>query len=77
MVRKLGLQYPGAIYHVMNRGDPSEDIFVDHDGRRLLLQTRSEACQKSGHEIQTRCWMRNHFHLVIETPCANLAGGMK
>src|SRR5947199_9951401 len=77
MARKLRLQYPGAIYHVMNRGDRRDAIFADDDDRRLLLQTLGEACQKTDWEIHAWCWMSNHFHLVIETPRANLADGMK
>ena len=41
MARKLRVQYPGAIYHVMNRGDRREAIFVDNDDRRLFLVTGS------------------------------------
>ena len=58
MARKLRIQYPGAIYHVMNRGDlPSSDygkasrreaIFADDEDRERLLETLTEACAKTG-----------------------------
>jgi REP element-mobilizing transposase RayT len=77
MARKLRVQYPGAIYHVMNRGDRREPIFKDDRDRKLFLQTLDEACEKTGWHIQAWCLMPNHFHMVIETPQANLVAGMK
>jgi hypothetical protein len=47
MARKLRVQYPGAIYHVMNRGDRREAIFNDDNDRRLFLSTLGEACEKT------------------------------
>jgi len=48
MARTLRIQYPGAIYHVMNRGDRREAIFEDDEGRERLRQTLTEACEKTG-----------------------------
>jgi REP element-mobilizing transposase RayT len=70
------VQYPGAIYHVMSRGDRREDIFLDDVDRQDFLKTLAETCQKSGFEVHAYCLMRNHFHLVVETPEANLVAGM-
>ncbi len=75
--RKLRIQYEGAIYHVMNRGDRREDIFHDDSDRQLFLRTLGEACARTGWQIHAYCLMRNHFHLIIETPRANLVAGMK
>src|SRR5437867_3284516 len=77
MPRPLRIEYPGAIYHVMNRGDHREDIFRDDHDRQRFLSTLGEACQKTEWQVHTWCLMRNHFHLVIETPLANLVTGMK
>ena len=47
MARKLRIQYPGAIYHVMNRGDRREAISCyDHESE-TLHQTLAEACAKT------------------------------
>src|SRR5215204_1370758 len=67
MARKPRLQYEGAIYHVMNRGDRREDIFHDDDVRQLFLKTLGGACDKTGWQVHAYCMMRNHFHLVAET----------
>jgi REP element-mobilizing transposase RayT len=77
MARKLRIQYPGAIYHVMNRRDRREAIFADDADRERWLQTLTEACEKTGWEVHAYCVMRNPFHLVIETPQHNLVAGMK
>ncbi len=77
VARKLRVQYPGAIYHVMSRGDHREDIFRDDEDRRRFLDTLSEACGKTGWQVMALCLMPNHFHLVVETPQANLVAGMK
>jgi putative transposase len=77
MARKLRVQYPGAIYHVMNRGDRREPIFKDDQDRQCFLETLGEAGAKTGWQVHAYCLMLNHFHLVIETPNANLVAGMK
>jgi putative transposase len=77
MPRKLRLEYPGAIYHLMNRGDRREDIFADDDDRKTFVATLAEACQKTAWQVHAFCLMRNHFHLVVETPQANLSAGMR
>lgn len=77
MPRQLRLEYPGAIYHVMNRGDRREAIFRDDADRQRFLSTLSEACGKTEWQIHAYCLMSNHFHLVIETPAPNLVVGMK
>ena len=77
MARKLRLEYEGAIYYVMNRGDRRENIFQDDRDRELFLETLGQAAQKTGWQIHAYCLMSNHFHLVLETPNANLVAGMK
>ena len=47
MPRKLRVEYPGAIYHVMNRGDHRENIVRDHEDRGCFLSTLGEACRKT------------------------------
>jgi REP element-mobilizing transposase RayT len=77
MPRKLRIEYPGAIYHVMSRGDGKGDIFLDDVDRQDFLKTLAEACLKTGFQVHAYCLMRNHFHLVVETPNANLVAGMR
>ena len=76
MPRKLRLEYAGAIYHVMNRGDRREPIFLCDEDRELFVRTLGEACGKAVWQVHAFCLMDNHFHLVVETPRANLVTGM-
>ena len=71
MPRKLRVQYPGAIYHLLNRGDRREQIFADDHDRHRFLKTLAEACEKTGWQVHAYCLMSNHFHLVVETPQPN------
>ena len=77
MARKIRIEYAGAIYHVMNRGDRREPIFKDDTDRQRFVETLGEASQKTDWEVQAYCLMGNHFHLVVETPKPNLVSGMK
>lgn len=71
------MEYEGAIYHLMNRGDRREPIVQDDQDREFFLTTLGECCVKTDWEVHAYCLMSNHFHLVIETPKANLVAGMK
>src|SRR6266545_2191078 len=77
MPRKLRVEYELAIYHLMNRGDRREAVFLDEPDRQLFLETLAEACQKTGWQVHAFCLMNNHFHLIVETPRANLVAGMR
>lgn len=77
MARKLRIEYPDAIYHVMSRGNRREVTFLDNQDRYSFLETLSAACQKTAWQIHAYCLMPNHFHLIIETPSPNLVAGMK
>ena len=76
MPRKLRVEYPGAMYHVMSRGDRCENIYLDDVDRQDFCKTLAEACQKAGWQVHAYCLMRNHYHVVLETPNANLVAGM-
>ena len=71
------MEYEGAIYHIMNRGDRREPIFRDDADRKRFLETLGETCVKTDWQVHALCLMGNHFHLVVETPQGNLVAGMK
>ena len=62
MARKLRVEYEGAIYHVMNRGDRREPIFREDSDRELFLQTMGEACAKTD-KLRTYRWSSCGEHL--------------
>ncbi|HZR16968.1 MAG TPA: transposase [Verrucomicrobiae bacterium] len=76
MPRQVRIQYPGAIYHVMSRGNRRQEIYLNDVDRQDFLKTLAEACQTTGWGIHAFCLMSNHYHLLLETPNANLMPGM-
>jgi REP element-mobilizing transposase RayT len=77
MARQIRIQYEGAVYHLMNRGDHGEDIFQDDRDRLAFLKTLGETCRQAAWKVHAYCLMRNHFHFVVETPQPTLVAGMK
>ena len=77
MARGLRIQYPGAVYHVMSRGNQGREIFRDDEDRQLFLKTLDEACSKTGWAVHAYVLMGNHYHALLETSEANLVDGMK
>ena len=76
MPRQVRIQFPGAVYHVLARGDRREDVFLDDGDRNGFLQVLKEACARTGWICHAYVLMSNHYHLVIETPEPNLVAGM-
>ncbi len=58
MPRTLRLEYPGAMYHVMSRGDQRDNIFLDDVDRHDFIRTLAGACQKTGWQVHAFCLMR-------------------
>ena len=77
MARKPRLEYAGAIYHVMNRGNRRQAVFKTEGDRRLFLSTLGEVCERTGWNIHAYVLMGNHYHLLVETPEPNLTIGMQ
>lgn len=77
MSRKGRLVFPGAIYHVINRGNYRRDLFELEETREAFEQCLFAACKKSAWLLHAFVVMRNHFHLALETPEGNLVAGMQ
>ncbi len=77
MARPLRLELSGGIYHVTSRGDGREDIFFSDADRLGWLEVFGEVCERFNWICHAWCQMTNHYHLLIETPEANLAKGMR
>jgi len=77
MARKPRIEYEGAAYHVMSRGNRGADIFVDERDRQIFLDTLDEVCGRMAWEIHSFVLMSNHYHSLLVTPRANLVEGMK
>ena len=77
MARKIRIEYPGAYYHVINRGNYRNWIFESEGARVSFLNCLKEACLAKGWRLHSWVLMSNHYHLCIETPNPNLVEGMK
>ena len=77
MPRAPRMEFPGAIYHVMARGNRREPIVFGDDDRELFVGTFGEACEMTGWEVFAWVLMENHYHAVFRTPTANLVEGMR
>ena len=77
MARPLRIQYPGAVYHVTSRGNAGQPIFKDDRDREEFLVTLRRVTDRYRWRCHGYCLMRNHYHLVIETPEGNLVLGMR
>ena len=77
MPRKLRLEFPGACYHVINRGNYRADIFKSAGARAAFEVCLFEACRKHDWVLRAYVLMSNHYHLALETPQGNLVVGMQ
>ena len=77
MPRQVRVEYPGAFYHVMARGDRGESIFIDDKDREQILRSLGQVCAKTGWRIHAWVLMSNHYHWLVETPQPNLVAGMR
>ncbi len=77
MARPLRIQFPGALYHVTSRGDRQENIFLSNHDRDVWLDILAAVCARFRWIVHAYCQMGNHYHLVVETPAANLSRGMR
>lgn len=77
MARPLRLEYSGAIHHVTSRGNAQAPIFLDDEDRDSFLAVLAECIARFTWICHAYCLMDNHYHLIIETPDANLSAGMR
>jgi putative transposase len=77
MARPLRIEFSGALYHITARGDGREDIYLEDSDRELFLSVLSHVCERFNWVAHAYCLMSNHYHLLIETPDANLSKGMR
>jgi len=73
MARPLRVEYPGAYYHVINRGNAGEDIFKNDRDKEKFLQYLAITVERFSIVVHSYCLMSNHFHLLIQTQEANLS----
>ena len=77
MARPLRIEYPGAFYHVMNRGLERRVIFRDRLDYQAFLHRCLEVHNRFKVIFHAYSLMPNHYHLMMETPAENLSRAMR
>ena len=77
MTRPLRLEFEGALYHITSRGDRRENIYATDEDRQGFLSLLARVCETYNWTCHAYCLMSNHYHLLVETPDANLSIGMR
>jgi REP element-mobilizing transposase RayT len=73
MSRPLRVEFDNAAYHVTSRGNEGREIFNDDADRRRFVETLGDCCERFGLVVHAYCLMPNHYHLLVQTPRANLS----
>jgi REP element-mobilizing transposase RayT len=77
MARPLRIEFPNALYHITSRGNRREDIYLDDNDRAVFLDLLLQVRERFNWVFHSYCLMSNHYHLLVETPEANLSLGMR
>jgi len=77
MSRPLRIEFPGAWYHVMNRGRRSENIYTSPEDYHAFIKVLLETAELWNLKIAAYCLMSNHYHLLVQTPVGNLSRCMR
>ena len=77
MARPWRIEYEGAFYHVMSRGNERRPIFPDDEDRSSFLSALGEMAARFEVEIFAYVLMDNHYHLLLRTPRSNLSRSMQ
>lgn len=77
MARQWRIEFPGAIYHIMSRGNARQDIYRSDDDRKLFLSLLEDLSERYEIEVYAYVLMNNHYHLLLKTKHANLSKAMQ
>lgn len=77
MARQLRIKYENAFYHVLSRGNNKKEVFKTDADKNKFLKIISEAHDKYKILIHSYVLMKNHYHMIIQTPVPNLSKAMQ
>lgn len=77
MSRPLRIKYPNAWYHILNRGRRKEPIFIDKKDYYRFIDLLKNTSEQWNLRIAAYCLMPNHYHLLVQTPDANISRCMR
>ena len=77
MARQARIEYSGALYHLTSRGNAQQDVFLTDEDRLEFLSRLRQSSNRYNVTVYAYCLMDNHFHLLVETPDANVSQFMR
>ena len=77
MSRPLRIQYPDALYHVMNRGRRGDEVFTEAEDYAAFIDLLKEIVDDYNVKVSAYCLMSNHYHLLVKTPDSNISRAMR
>lgn len=77
MARQLRIEFEGALYHVASRENLRDNVFFEDKGREKFLEILAKTKERYGYLLHAYALMDNHYHLLIETPKANISQVMQ
>jgi len=77
MARPMRIEYEGAVYHVTSRGNERKAVFRNDKDRKTFLDVLKKVNTRYNIICHSYCLMKNHYHLLLETPSGNLSKGMR
>ncbi|MDH3358581.1 MAG: transposase [Desulfobacteraceae bacterium] len=77
MGRAWRIEFEGALYHILSRGNEQKDIFYDDQDRQLFLKTIGEMSERFEIDVFAYVLMGNHYHLLLKTNRSNLSKSMQ
>lgn len=73
MARQLRIEFEGAFYHITSRGNLRGDVFFEDKDRETFLEILTKTKERYSYLLHAYALMDNHYHLLIETPKANMS----
>ncbi len=73
MARQWRIEYPGAIYHVLSRGNNRQNIFATDEDRHCFLELLETVSSRFHINVFAYVMMSNHYHLLLQTTEKNLS----
>lgn len=77
MARPLRIAFPGALYHLISRGNNRERVFLSDDDCTVFFDVLGRVVDRFGWRCHSYCALGNHYHLLVETPSPNVSNGMR
>ncbi len=77
MARQWRIEFKGAYYHVLSRGNERKDIFSDNDDRISFLETLGKMSDRFDIEVYAYTLMDNHYHILLKTNKPNISKSMQ